>query len=81
MGHWELVIGWQLLIIKSEGNIISKSFQEFRVYRLSEQLADEIWKIVNSWEFFAKDTGKQIVRSADSVGANIVEGLRRGSYL
>jgi len=60
----------------------SKSFQELRVYRLSERLADEIWKIVNCWDFFAKDTiGKQIVRSADSVGANIAEGLGRGSYL
>jgi four helix bundle protein len=59
----------------------TKSFQELRVYRLSERLADEIWKIVNSWEPFAKDTiGKQIVRSADSVGANIAEGLGRGSY-
>ncbi|MGB3267322.1 MAG: four helix bundle protein [Microcoleus sp.] len=59
----------------------SKSFQELRVYRLSERLADEIWKIVNCWDIFAKDTiGKQIVRSADSVGANIAEGLGRGSY-
>jgi four helix bundle protein len=59
----------------------TKNFQELRVYRLSERLADDIWKIVNSWEPFAKDTlGKQIVRSADSVGANIAEGLGRGSY-
>ena len=59
----------------------TKRFQELRVYRLSERLADDIWKIVNSWEFFAKDTiGKQIVRSADSVGANIAEGFGRGSY-
>ncbi len=59
----------------------TKRFQELRVYRLSERLADDIWKIVNSWDFFAKDTiGKQIVRSADSVGANIAEGVGRGSY-
>jgi len=59
----------------------SKSFQELRVDRLSERLADDIWKIVNSWDFFAKDTiGKQIVRSADSVGANIAERVGRGSY-
>ena len=59
----------------------TKRFQELRVYRLSERLADDIWKIVNSWEFFAKDTiCKQIVRSADSVGANIAEGVGRGSY-
>ncbi len=59
----------------------AKRFQELRVYQLSEKLADDIWKIVEGWNFFAKDTiGKQIVRSADSIGANIAEGLGRGSF-
>jgi four helix bundle protein len=59
----------------------TKRFQELRVYQLSEQLADDIWKIVEGWNFFAKDTiGKQIVRSADSIGANIAEGVGRGSF-
>ena len=59
----------------------TKSFQELRVYKLSERLADEIWKAVNTWEPFAKNTiGQQIVRWADSVGANIAEGVGRGSY-
>ena len=48
---------------------------------MSEQLADEIWDIVIQWDTFAKDTiGKQIVRAADSVGANIAEGSGRGSF-
>jgi len=60
----------------------TKIFQELRVYKLSEQLADEIWKAVNTWEPFAKNTiDQQIVRSADSVGANIAEGVGRGRYL
>ena len=60
----------------------TKSFQELRLYKLSERLADEIWKAVNTWEPFAKNTiGQQIVRSADSVGANIAEGVGRGCYL
>lgn len=59
----------------------TKRFQELQVYQLSEQLADNIWKIVEGWNFFAKDTiGKQIVRSADSIGANIAEGVGRGSF-
>ncbi|WP_445632678.1 Four helix bundle protein [Nostoc sp. DSM 114161] len=59
----------------------TKRFQELQVYQLSEKLADDIWKIVEGWDFFAKDTiGKQIVRSADSIGANIAEGAGRGSF-
>ncbi|MEH2094929.1 hypothetical protein CDG77_00315 [Nostoc sp. 'Peltigera membranacea cyanobiont' 213] len=59
----------------------TKRFQELQVYQLSEQLSDYIWKIVEGWNFFAKDTiGKQIVRSADSIGANIAEGVGRGSF-
>ena len=57
------------------------NFENLRVYQLSEELADEIWDIVLSWNNFAKDTvGKQIVRSANSIGANIAEGEGRGSF-
>ena len=57
------------------------NFESLRVYRLAENLADEIWKIVSQWDMFARDTvGKQIVRSADSIGANIAEGTGRNNY-
>ncbi len=57
------------------------NFENLRVYQISEDLADEIWNIVTGWNNFAKDTvGKQIVRSADSIGANIAEGEGRGSF-
>lgn len=59
----------------------TKRFQELQVYQLAERLSDEIWKIVNTWKLFAKDTvGKQIVRAADSIGANIAEGVGRGAF-
>lgn len=57
------------------------NFQKLDVYKLAEKLADEIWNIVIKWDALAKDTvGKQIIRSADSIGANIAEGDERGSY-
>ncbi len=53
-------------------------FQELRVYLLSEELADAVWNIVRSWELLPRDTiGKQLIRAADSVGANIAEGCGR----
>jgi four helix bundle protein len=58
------------------------NFENLQVYKLSEELADTIWEIVSEWDNFAKDTvGKQIVRAADSIGANIAEGTGRKTYL
>jgi four helix bundle protein len=58
------------------------NFETLRVYQLSERLADLIWEIVLEWNVFARDTvGKQLVRAADSVGANISEGTGRGTYV
>ncbi len=57
------------------------NFENLEVYQLSEPLADEIWKIVKRWRLFARFTvGKQLVRAADSIGANIAEGVGRGSF-
>src|SRR5687767_12548928 len=58
------------------------AFENLHVYTLSENLADGIWDIVIEWSNFAKfSVGKQLVRSADSIGANISEGVGRGTYL
>src|SRR4051794_36574422 len=57
------------------------AFEKLRVYQLAEKLSDEIWVIVVAWNSLARDTmGKQLVRAADSIGANIAEGCGRGSY-
>ena len=58
------------------------NFESLRVYQLSEHLADQVWSIVLDWNIFARDTiGKQLVRSADSIGANIAEGTGRGTFV
>lgn len=56
------------------------NFEKLQVYKLSERLSDQVWKIVVRWDVLARDTvGKQLIRAADSVGANIAEGSGRGS--
>jgi four helix bundle protein len=58
-----------------------KSFEDLRVYHLAEELADAVWAVVTKWDPLPRDTlGKQMIRSADSIGANIAEGSGRGSY-
>ena len=56
-------------------------FENLQVYRLSEDLADLIWEVVLRWDPLAQDTvGKQLIKAADSIGANIAEGTGRGSF-
>lgn len=51
---------------------------ELQVYQLSMEIGEKIWRIVKDWNYFEKDTiGKQLVRAADSVAANISEGFGR----
>ncbi|MDA3862119.1 MAG: four helix bundle protein [Melioribacteraceae bacterium] len=55
--------------------------EELRVYNMSMEMGEKVWSIVNRWEYFTRDTiGKQLVRSADSVAANLSEGFGRFHY-
>ncbi|MFD0792662.1 four helix bundle protein [Mucilaginibacter litoreus] len=55
--------------------------EDLELYQLAETFSDEIWLLVEKWDSFAKNTvGKQIVRSADSISANIAEGYGRYHY-
>ncbi|MES2376250.1 MAG: four helix bundle protein [Bacteroidota bacterium] len=57
------------------------NLEDLKVYQLAESFSDEVWFIVHGWDYFAKETvGKQIVRSADSISANIAEGYGRFHY-
>ena len=56
-------------------------FEDLEVYSLSMNLSDKIWDLVIKWEYFPKDTiGKQWVRAADSISANISEGFGRNNF-
>ncbi len=55
--------------------------EELNVYQLSMVLGEKIWNIVFEWDQLAKDTiGKQLIRTVDSVAANLSEGFGRYHY-
>jgi four helix bundle protein len=57
------------------------TLEKLDVYNAAELFSDKIWKIVETWDYFKKDTiGKQLVRAADSISANIAEGYGRYYY-
>ncbi len=48
------------------------------VYRLAEELSDRVWDDFDRWSPKAQHTiGYQVIRSADSIAANIAEGYGR----
>jgi four helix bundle protein len=56
------------------------NFEKLRVYQLSEKLSDLTWNVVLKWDDLARATvGIQLIKSVDSIGANIAEGTGRGS--
>lgn len=55
--------------------------EQMDVYQKACLLADSVWDIVDAWKYFEKKTvGDQLVRSIDSIGANIAEGYGRYHY-
>jgi len=54
---------------------------DLEVYKVAMEIGNNIWEIVDKWDFFNKDTlGKQFVRAADSMALNIAEGYGRYFY-
>jgi four helix bundle protein len=61
--------------------MVQAGFERLHVYQLAEELADLVWEVVLRWDHLAQDTvGKQFIKAADSIGANIAEGTGRGSF-
>ena len=54
---------------------------DFKTYQAAMSLGEEVWSIVEKWDRFSTNTiGSQLVRAADSVAANLSEGLGRHHY-
>jgi len=54
------------------------SLKDVIAFNDAEMLSNMLWKIVQDWEVFNKITlGEQIVKSVDSISANIAEGFGR----
>lgn len=52
--------------------------EDLRIYRLAVDFGDKIWIVVSKWNNLATDTvGKQLIKSSDSIAANISEGFGR----
>src|SRR5947208_1180345 len=52
-------------------------FRSLAAYRLSVELADELHRQVRRWPSADRELGDQLIRAADSVGANIAEASGR----
>jgi four helix bundle protein len=60
---------------------VALKFEELRVLKAAETIADGVWRQVVRWEPFARDVvGKQLARARDSIGANIAEAFGRFHY-
>jgi len=55
-----------------------KEIHELDVYKLAEELSDLIWYAFDEWPQKVQRTiGYQIIRSSDSIAANLAEGYGR----
>jgi len=55
-----------------------KRVYELDVYKLAEELSDMVWNDFDKWNKKVQNTvGYQIIRSSDSIAANIAEGYGR----
>lgn len=55
--------------------------EELEIYKVSLEIGEIVWEVVETWDHFAKETlGKQFVRAADSIALNISEGYGRFYY-
>lgn len=54
---------------------------DMEIYKIAMTIGEDVWNLADPWDYWKKDTiGKQLVRAADSIAANISEGYGRFTY-
>ena len=56
----------------------SQTLEGIFVYNKAMDIGSMVWEITGNWNYLARDTvGRQWIKSADSIAANIAEGYGR----
>jgi len=59
-------------MVNSQWSIMN--LEDLEIYKMAMDIGERIWEIVDKWDLYTKRTiGEQLVRSADSIAANISE--------
>ena len=60
---------------------MATEMEDLALLRSAEVICDGIWEMVSQWNEFTRNTiGQQLVRTADSIGANVTESYGRYNY-
>jgi four helix bundle protein len=59
-------------------SLVVRGFEDLEVYRRAARLANDLYRAVARWPSFDRwSVGLQMIRAADSIGANLAEGSGR----
>lgn len=57
------------------------NLEDLEIYNMSMEIGEIVWDLVLGWNNFAKNSfGYQLVKSVDSIAANLSEGYGRFHY-
>lgn len=58
-----------------------EALEDLEIFQLTEQICDRFYELIQTWKTFDQETvGSQLVRAADSIGANLAESYGRYHY-
>src|SRR5919109_5192306 len=78
-----MVVGWLgCWVVKRHPNreppMPFEALESKRVYQHAEHVSDTVWELSEKWNAFVRQTvGSQMIRAADSIGANVAEAAGR----